>query len=270
MAIDRSQYIGGSDAGAIMRGDWHELWLKKTNRIEPEDLSDVFKVQLGIFTEDFNRSWASDKIKVSIDNTQTFKQHGISGGTVDGLTDDNGIIECKHVSAFYKEENLLKFYYPQCQHYLYLYPERTHIYLSVIKGNDWSYFKLERNEPYIHDLIDSEETFWKTHVEKDEEPVETYMESLMENEWDEKLSKIVKEIPVNGMRSINMESSNTWTHNAETWLKRKEAHTEFINAEKELKSIVKPQHDVRKAFGHGIEITRDKRGSLRIKEMNNE
>ena len=45
--VDRSTILGGSDANRIMRGDWHTLWLEKTKRQEPEDLSWNLPVQIG-------------------------------------------------------------------------------------------------------------------------------------------------------------------------------------------------------------------------------
>ena len=51
---DRRKSLGGSDANRIMRGDWHSLWLEKTGRKEPEDLSWVLPVLIGIATEDLH------------------------------------------------------------------------------------------------------------------------------------------------------------------------------------------------------------------------
>ena len=48
--MNRQGFIGGSDLYNIMQGNWHDLWLVKTGRKEPEDLSQVFRVQLGAFT----------------------------------------------------------------------------------------------------------------------------------------------------------------------------------------------------------------------------
>src|SRR5574337_2154870 len=56
----RQRVIGGSDATIIMSGDSERilrLWRQKRGEIEPEDLSDVLPVQMGSFTEPFNRHW---------------------------------------------------------------------------------------------------------------------------------------------------------------------------------------------------------------------
>ena len=49
--MDRTRGIGGSDATRIMRGDWLSLYNEKVGLTKPEDLSNVFRVQLGILTE---------------------------------------------------------------------------------------------------------------------------------------------------------------------------------------------------------------------------
>lgn len=54
---ERRTRIGGSDAPKIVDGLWHELWLEKTGRIEPEDLSWILPVQIGIVTEPLNLSF---------------------------------------------------------------------------------------------------------------------------------------------------------------------------------------------------------------------
>ena len=55
--MDRQGFIGGTDAIRIMNGEWAELYQEKVGLVEPKDLTDVFAVQLGAFTEDFNLNW---------------------------------------------------------------------------------------------------------------------------------------------------------------------------------------------------------------------
>ena len=50
--MDRQGFIGGTDAIRIMNGEWAELYQEKVGLVEPKDLTDVFAVQLGAFTED--------------------------------------------------------------------------------------------------------------------------------------------------------------------------------------------------------------------------
>ena len=53
--------IGGSEANMIMSGDNQkvmDLWLVKTKPAQPEDLSGILPVQMGRYTEPFNRYWS--------------------------------------------------------------------------------------------------------------------------------------------------------------------------------------------------------------------
>jgi predicted phage-related endonuclease len=58
--INRRHFIGGSDARIIMGDDQAallRLWREKRGEAEPEDLSGNLIVQLGLVTEELNRSW---------------------------------------------------------------------------------------------------------------------------------------------------------------------------------------------------------------------
>jgi predicted phage-related endonuclease len=57
---DRRHFIGGSDARIIMGSDEAaliHLWQEKRGEVEPEDLSGNLIVQLGVATEELNRTW---------------------------------------------------------------------------------------------------------------------------------------------------------------------------------------------------------------------
>ena len=254
MQPDRNLYVGGSDAYAITRGDWHQLWELKTGRRQPEDLNLIFKVQLGIFTESFNADWFAKTLNLEVQKTPPFvmREDNIGGGHVDGLVGTTGILECKHTYSFNTTEKLLEYYYPQCQHYLSLYPKRSHVWLSVIKGNEWTPIKLEADKEYIDNLIQLEQQFWDC-VKKDREP--TTLETL---------DTVPSNITIDDMISVDMSSSNSWAEQADIFLNNKVAAANFEKAKAELKKLVKS--NVRLAEGHGVKITRSKRGALTIKE----
>ena len=58
----RMKGLGGTDAKKIMEGEWTKLWNEKTGRSKPDDLSKIFKVQLGIHTESFNLEWLEQEM----------------------------------------------------------------------------------------------------------------------------------------------------------------------------------------------------------------
>ena len=45
--MDRTTFIGGSDAVRLVNGDWENLYLEKIGEKEPDDLSDNLQVQIG-------------------------------------------------------------------------------------------------------------------------------------------------------------------------------------------------------------------------------
>lgn len=49
--------ISATDARRIMRGDGIQLWKEKKGLAQPEDLSGVLRVQMGVVTEAFNLHW---------------------------------------------------------------------------------------------------------------------------------------------------------------------------------------------------------------------
>ena len=60
--LNRRSFIGGSDARVIMGTDEAallHLWREKRGEAQPEDLSGNLIVQLGLATEDLNRTWYS-------------------------------------------------------------------------------------------------------------------------------------------------------------------------------------------------------------------
>jgi predicted phage-related endonuclease len=114
--IERSKGIGGSDAGRIMAGDWVELWEEKTGRREPEDLSDLLQVRIGIATENLNLTWFERRTGIEVlcagCKGLVHREHKFMRGNLDGWV-PGGIIEAKHTSAFAKDEEIVSRYYPQ-------------------------------------------------------------------------------------------------------------------------------------------------------------
>mgnify|MGYP007032519043 CR=1 FL=1 len=64
VTINRERGIGGSDTYALMRNDWHNLWLLKTKRKSPPNLNNKLAVQIGIATEHVNEKFLQKKLKL--------------------------------------------------------------------------------------------------------------------------------------------------------------------------------------------------------------
>ncbi len=250
---ERRKGIGGSDAGAIMAGEWLPLWEVKTGRKKDENLDWVLPVQMGIITEDLNRRWFAHEEgpHVSTENCEslTHPKYGFMRCNLDGRVGD-ALFEAKHVNAFSKPEEVVARYYWQLQHCLAVAGADL-IHLSVFFGTlKWECFEVARDEDAIAQLIERERAFWN-YVEGDEPPPDSS-------------AGAAPEISFDSMREVSMEGNNAWASSAADWTENQDAVKTFKAAEKELKELVEP--DVKQASGHGIEIKRAKNGALTIRE----
>lgn len=250
---ERAQGIGGSDAKRIMEGDWHALWLEKTGRAEPEDLSNVLQVQLGTWTEPFNLHWFSRQTGKGVSTGMAAVVHGehtFIRCNLDGWCDaDEAVVEAKHVSAFDKPDAVVSRYYPQLQHMMAVTGADV-AYLTVIYGNNkHEWYQVERDADYLAELIERERAFW-WHVEQDEAP--------------DNPDAVQASISLDDMREADMTGNNQWADLAATWLDTRDAAKRFKDAEKDIKAQV--EADVKLAHGHGIKVTRSKNGALSIRE----
>src|SRR5215510_6318655 len=89
----RRAVIGGSDARIIMGSDETallRLWREKRGEAAPEDLSGNLIVQLGVATEELNRSWYERNTGQAITNVQRRVIHPVirwMAATIDGTVD---------------------------------------------------------------------------------------------------------------------------------------------------------------------------------------
>lgn len=257
----RSKGIGGSDAKTCMDGDQEKmerLRLEKLGRIEREDLSEVLPVQMGIFTEPFNKHWytkVTGRETFEAEATLFHKEHKFMLANLDGFTTTadgiRAVFEAKHVNQYSKMDQVATTYYPQAQHYLAVTGLETLVFSVLVGTLDFETFEIRRDEKYIKTLIERETLFW-WHVENDV-PI---------NEWMDEVK--APAISLDDMREVSMAGNNAFANWAEVWSNNKLQAKNFKDAEKELKAMVEP--DVKKAFGYGIQITKAKNGALTIKE----
>src|SRR5882762_342862 len=97
-SLDRSQFVGGSDARIIMGQDEKallRLWREKRGEEGPPDLSDVLIVQLGLVTEDLNRRWYEQNSGHRVSDIQRHAIHRSipwMAATLDGLVEETGAV----------------------------------------------------------------------------------------------------------------------------------------------------------------------------------
>lgn len=255
---ERRKGIGGSDAGRIMNGEWRDLWLEKTGRKEPDDLSNVLQVQLGSFTEPFNLAWAERQAGYTITTEGcaglVSAKYPFMRANLDGIIAQphSAIFEAKHVNAFSKPEDIISRYYWQLLHCMAVAEIDTAV-LSIIFGNHkWEAYDVEADDESTELLIAREREFW-WHVENDTAP-------------DDRQDVGEPAISFDEMRECDLSHSNAWVSAATDWLENKDAAKKFEDAKTALKDCVEP--DVKLAYGAGIKATRSKNGSITLKEYN--
>jgi predicted phage-related endonuclease len=246
--------IGGSDAGKIMSGRWLELWLVKTGRAEPEDLSDILAVQMGVVTEDLNLAWferETGRKVVGRKMTMTHPYYGFMRVEFDGIVQQpDAIVEAKWTGPFNKIEEVEQRYMPQCHHNM-MVAGYDRAFLSVITGKpSYENIEIRRDDDYAAKLLQYEEDFWG-YVERDEAPPDR--------------NSVAAPAKPSVYRSVDMNSSNAWAMHAGKWRETIEASRACDKAAKELRALVEP--DVGTATGHGVRIARSKDGKLLIKEI---
>ena len=246
----RRSFIGGSDAARIVSGDWHSLWLEKTGQSEGEDLSQNFAVQLGNVTEPLNLAWYELKTGRPLSRLGEQARHPMVdffGCTLDGFDAAlPAVVQAKHVNAYSKMEEVIQRYTPQVTHEMLVCGVELAM-LSVIVGtNEPVVTEIALDQFYGWQYIDQCLRFW-IHVRDRTEP--------------EQGKPLATPPPVEVFRTVNMSGNNEWASLAADWVENQKAAKRFEIAAKGLKGMVEP--DVGLAFGHGVQINRDKRG-LRI------
>ena len=185
----RHNGIGGSDVAAIMGlSPWRtpaEVWLEKTGRMEPQDLSDRPHVRRGVDLEQFvgerfkqnhpgftvrrvnaicqslERPWA----QASLDYEVAERKCGDSPKW--------GVLEIKTARSDWKD-GVPAYYLTQVMHYLSV-TNRDFAWVAVQFDSDglWEYreYRIARDEEDIVAVDSAVDTFWHGFVEADVMPV---------------------------------------------------------------------------------------------------
>jgi hypothetical protein len=265
-AFDRTTGLGASDAVRIMQGEWAPLWEEKTGRRAPPPLDDIFRVQLGKFTERFHLRWISKRQNIEIqlyDNDDEARLIDPANPwryvTPDGFDITNGALcEVKHCGSSATVRDRAEYYMPQLQHSLSI-TGHPWLWFSMIPGNDEPQtVQVDRDDGYIERLLDMERTFW-WHVTEKIRP-----EILPTGKLDA-AAAMIGDILVGGYKEdLDFTSSNAWTALALEYSELKGQAARFTEVCVELKGLIPA--DRRRAFGHGVQIIRDKTGRLSIRE----
>ena len=255
----RHGFIGGSDCAKIMSDDWHDLWLTKTQRKQPDDLSHLIQVQLGVFTEPFNLDWLEQDTDWTPHETQVPYTADWSGvpikGTLDALAVNSqsheAIVECKHTNTFTNIDKQVERYMAQMQCYMSISGINECV-LSCIFGN--SAYKatiVSADADYLNILKERTVKFWH------------YVTSDIPPENIEAADVNTDKIPLNGMKKRDASTDNHFNSVSKDFLLNQTHAKNFETAKKELKSLVKS--DEREVYNDQLTVKRSKSGALTIK-----
>lgn len=163
--------IGGSDAAVIVGlNRWKspfQLWLEKTGKAEPEDLSDNEYVYWGKVLEEAvaNRFCELTGKKVQRRGLLQMDDYPYIRASVDRMVvGENAGLECKTSNGFaakeWEDDEVPAAYYVQCQHYMMVTGcERWYIAV-LIGGNHFVWKEIPRNDKEIDLLFQAETEFW--------------------------------------------------------------------------------------------------------------
>lgn len=251
----RAGKLGGSDMGCLMRGDAvkiHDLWLEKTGQKIPDDLSDIWPVQLGVATEPLNREWFERRQRMQISrvgDVVTHFAHDWACVTLDGWIDELQCpLECKHVGGREPLEVIIERYQPQMQWQCEV-TGADQCALSVIMGVTEPIVEfIKRDAAYAREMVKRGAQFIQC-VRNKMPPVE--------------LPAVPA--PIDAKAVYDMAGNNVFGAHANTWLELRLSADMCADAAKILKSLCPP--DAKKVHGYGVQITRDRAGRLSLREM---
>lgn len=176
----RKQGIGGSDAGAICGLNPYrtamQVYFDKTSE-EIEEF-DNEAMRQGRELEDYVAKRFSEATgkKVRRANAMFYNEtHPFMLADVDRMiVGENAGLECKTASPYmaekWKDGKIPISYQIQCCHYMTVCNADAWYMAVVILGQGFQYYKLERDEELIEDLIRVEQDFWENHVLKHQMP----------------------------------------------------------------------------------------------------
>lgn len=172
----RKQGIGGSDAGAICGLNPYcsaiQVYQDKISDIG-EDI-DNEAMRQGREFEDYvaRRFTEATGKKVRRANAMfCSEKHPFMLADVDRMiVGENAGLECKTASPYmadkWQDGKIPLSYQIQCHHYMAVCDADAWYIAVLIYGREFKFYKIERDEELIKDLIRIEKDFWKNHVKK--------------------------------------------------------------------------------------------------------
>jgi putative phage-type endonuclease len=178
----RKQYIGGSDASAVIGMNPYRspyaLWAEKTGQVE--EFKGNLATDVGTYLEEFVAQEfckrMARRVRRNNHSIVNDKYPWASANVDREIVAEDALLECKTTSELnlkrFKDIDFPDIYYCQCVHYLAV-TGRSRIYLAVLIGNkDFKIYQLDRDEAEIESLMNAERDFWELVKSKTPPPVD--------------------------------------------------------------------------------------------------
>lgn len=287
-ALDRTTYLGSSDARDILSGDWDRLWRKKTGLLPADDLTDVFPVQLGKVVEPFHIDWTVGRLNQERgagaflwskgpegdgrgpgeEDDQHFALATTAAGTPIGSHPDALLrftatgevypLEAKHTARWGNAEEVAQFYMPQLQHHLFAWG-LDRMLLSVIVGNaEPERLWIGASPDWMAHYVAACDRFWR-HVTENRAPTPRFHDA---GQGPLVPSRIADSVPINGFRRRDISGDNRAQALVPEFLETRRAAVRHDAIKDELKAMMQP--DENELYSHALTLRRDKRGAIRI------
>lgn len=176
----RKRGIGGSDAGAVCGLNTYRTAMQVYQDKVSEEVEEMDNeaMRQGREFEDYvaKRFMEATGKKVRRANAMFYnEEYPFMLADVDRMVvGENAGLECKTASPYmadkWKDGNIPLSYQIQCYHYMAVCNADAWYLAVVIYGREFKYYKIERDEAVIADLIQIEKAFWENHVMKQQIP----------------------------------------------------------------------------------------------------
>ena len=209
----RKQYIGGTDAAAIVglsrRKTLLDCWAEKTGTV-PIDDKDSEPAKVGRYLEAYVSQRFTEETgkKVRrVNDTLFHKEFPFIGANIDRrVIGEDAILEAKTTTAWLAKEwetnEIPQEYIVQCLHYLAV-TGALRCYLAVLIGNqEFKWMVVERDEAAIASLVRREVEFWTQYV------IPRRMPKLVKAADSDILSRLFNEAPEGSLISLPNEAND--------------------------------------------------------------
>lgn len=184
LTAEQLRFIGGSDMSTLLGvNPWNtpfQLWLRLTGQLPPSEQTAYQK--RGTYLERGLADWYQAETGYQIKEQPTMRVHDWLRASVDRIAykeGDQGLLEiktAKEKGAVWGEagtDEIPLYYYIQVQTYLYAFPELqfAHIATLFMWSDEFSIYKVEPDETFQENMIETAKAWWDKHIIACEIPI---------------------------------------------------------------------------------------------------